>query len=92
MTRVLTYMITRDSHEGVLLDRCDVWHVRPKRTRQGAHVLWIAKTAEGGHLGAHSLADCRRWFQTLPETDVEMIVCEQNELVPRVAAPKKAAR
>lgn len=73
-----TYYVTRDSRDGVLSNICDLWSgVKPKRERQDGAVLWIPKTSNACYLGEHAVKDIQRWFGTIPDTDLELIVIEQ---------------
>lgn len=72
--RPITYYITRDSDDEVLASTCDLWTMKPVRTRQGGRVVWLAKSLVAGHLGAHAIPVIEKQFRTKPDTDREVIV------------------
>ncbi len=75
---VWRYFVTRDSHNGVLSNICDLWSgIRPRRENQDGAVLWVPKSSNANYLGEHAIKDIVRWFRTVPDTDLECIVIEQ---------------
>lgn len=72
--RPITYFITRDSDNEVLSSTCDLWTMKPVRSRQGGRVVWLAKSLIAGHLGTHSIPVIEKQFRTKPDTDREVIV------------------
>jgi hypothetical protein len=72
---VWTYWISRNSLQGELSGKCDVWYRKPMRVKHSYRVTWVANDhRDPGHLGEHTLKDCAEWFKTIPETDLELIV------------------
>ncbi len=79
----MIWYISRDSHEGVLSERCDVWKTKPIRTHVNNRVVWVCpKEDEDAHEGSHTTAVVTKRAGTYPETDRELIVADQGELKP----------
>lgn len=75
---VVSYYCTRDSEDGVLAEKCDLWAIKPLRSRQGGRVCWLPRAVvDHGHLGQHSTAMIMKWYGVYPETDLELISVEQ---------------
>jgi hypothetical protein len=70
LDRLVTIYVTRDSDEGVLDDRCDVWLEQPERIDSGDFVLWVNE----GTRFSLSLTEILEWLGTVPESDRECIV------------------
>ena len=76
------YWVSRDSHEttGELSEFCHLWCVKPMRRSMGSGCRWttIDVTPEGetlaGFQGVYTLDAVKKWCNTLPETDRELLV------------------
>ncbi len=82
----VTYILTRDTNcVGTLSDVIDCWYRRPIRCHlrfPNGHV-WMpsrdpgkepSKPGDLGYYGAYSLAEARRLFKTIPDTDLEVVI------------------
>ena len=73
---VWVYYVTRNSYQGKLADKCDLWSWRrPARENSNGNVLWGPKTKD--YLGTHPVDYVRAWFNVVPDTDLECLVVEQ---------------
>ena len=90
---IVTYFISRDSLDGVVTDECDLWWVRPLRTRVGERVTWVAGAGpETGHLGKCTLVEVTYWFRTYPDSDRQLLKAEQYKVDKKKNTSKPAAK
>lgn len=82
---IWTYWISRDSVAGELSQTCQLWYARPERKREGVHIMWQGTC----WLGACHPDDAVRWFKTKPDTDLELIKCEQYPTAGQLAEQAK---
>lgn len=79
MKETWTYFISVDSFRGETRQICDLWCVKPMRTKAGERVIWSAIDHENpGHLGGYTREEIVAWFGVYPETDLELIKIEQT--------------
>jgi hypothetical protein len=86
------FFVTRDSVDGVLAEHCELWCVKPLRSKQPTRVTWLPRAVSIGHMGRRTLAEVKKQFGTVPETDLELIRIEQWFVEPVTATvepPKK---
>lgn len=75
---VWTYYISRNSENGVLDAEYDVWWKQPIRKNYGCCVVWEAVDQnETGHFRKHTKLELELERVTLPDTDLELIVCQR---------------
>ncbi len=67
-----TYFVSRDSTCGVVGDKCALWGEKPKRKRQGVHIIWDGED----FIGEYSPGIVRHWSRVVPDTDLELLRCE----------------
>jgi hypothetical protein len=78
----VTYYLSRNTNcSGDLSPAITVWWQRPTRMKLAQFVkgyVWIGIGEELGLYGDYSIDEATRCFKTIPGTDLELIVCEQN--------------
>lgn len=74
---VWTYWVSRDSLDGILDAKCNVWRIKPIRVQHRYRVTWVcADHLDPGHLGEFPPDEVGKWFRVYPETDRELICVE----------------
>lgn len=88
---VWIYFISRDSHAGVLSDKCRLWYLKPYRRRaQDAVYWWPLDKKNHGHIGEYPLKSIEGWFgiERIPETDIQLFKVEMG-VTPKMLAESK---
>lgn len=81
--KTVTYYLTRDSNcNGDLSPAINVWYLKPMRFKLPKFdkgYVWGPLHAEHlGLYGAYTVERARLAFKTIPDTDLELVKCEQN--------------
>lgn len=71
----VTLYVTRDSLDGALMAKCDVWRGKPVRNVRGTRVTWV-QGADCMHTAHLTTAQLQREHGVYPETDLELIKIE----------------
>jgi hypothetical protein len=80
--KTCTFYLTRNSLAGALAGTVDVWSEKPLRVKHMYRVTWVANDFRWpGHVKEMTLEEAQKKFRTLPDTDLELIVDEQNLIV-----------
>ncbi len=75
---VWVYFVSRDSINGEPDGMCDLWYLKPTRTKHRYRVTWAAtNVADPGHLGRFRTDEVQAWFRVIPDTDLELLKVEQ---------------
>ena len=76
---VSTYWVTRNSVDGALAAKCDLWNTKPTRVQHRYRVTWVGDDpAMPGHLGEFRPDEIAAWWRVYPETDREIICIETH--------------
>ena len=91
MKQVWTYFVSRNSLDGVLAEKCDLWGISPLRSKSTHRVTWLGTSVEDpGHIGEYTLDVIRGWFGVIPDSDRELIRAEQWAREDKTKATTKA--
>ncbi len=87
-----TYFVSRDSVRGELSGVCALWYAKPLRVKTGYRVTWVGgNDRDPCYLGAFPAREIVGWFNTCPDTDMELIRVEQYPTEQMLAAAKAQA-
>lgn len=75
-----TYWISRDSLNGELSGKCNLWIAKPQRVKHRYRVTWVSPRVSDHreHLGEFAPETVALWFGVYPETDLELVRVEQG--------------
>lgn len=76
-----TLYLTRDRDAEGLEGFVEVWCVKPRRRRIGAAAWWVGET--GTRIARYSLAEAKKRFATIPDTDIECIAYDRRKTFPK---------
>lgn len=71
----VTFYVTRDSLDGALMAKCDVWTGKPVRNVQRTRVTWV-QGPDCTHTAYRTVDQVQREYGAFPETDLELIKVE----------------